>query len=1215
MMFVGTIRICFLIAVLAPLRGSTLVLAETGSAEAWLAGCVAVAPNFAGPFVRVDGEKKDTGEPSASAATAQLSAPARGKPDSKPEADKKPPGEEPAAPWYASLDAVRRDARAQNRPILVRIGEQSCPWCGKLELEIGKTAVQDELARWACVALDVVQSAAAVRPFGVTATPALRILTPQGHLVAAHDGFMDADQLVQWLKQNHDRAVADPSDALFGDEPPTLLEVMRVVRQFRDPNAVVREAAIRRLRQYPKVAGSAVVRSLRQGNLSTKLAAYELLAAWKAPIDGIDPWQPDSVNAQRLGRLDAWLRKLDEDALKDLHGTGKKLTDQQRARLRVEINQMLKEDTLEAVAVRERIAQFGRAALPEVVARLQEAASDRQRTRLLALRYRLVVNSDLVLRWPGGLERLADVDPAVRHKAADQLAAMGDAGLQPLFLELFSDPDPLVRELSLKGLRNVGGRDATLALVKLLHDPEPNVRAAVLKQLTEDAPPEMLDKITEYVRWEKDPDLLVHAIRYFRAVRSAGAVASLLPLLKHKSWQVRAETAEALGKILAENRYSSRDNDTTAIYDALLGLLKDPDAFVVSRTLEGLHNVNAKRAVLPLVQAAGKHPDLAASIVDLLARGSRMRAAAVPRLRQFFASKDPAVRAAAIRGLTKTESDAIETELAAAVHDPASEVRTAAAQAALAMLEKLYPSDDAYPTDDASDFESEIDAKRRTIDPFSMVQAVAKSIGEMAGQSTGATRTVPQPAKKAVPRPKQGKDQTARLDESSMPKVSSARDPSKKQPNDSSAQPSGGKIVTKDVVVENPRGTETDKWLAELYAGRHRPPWTSNLVKPFQDMLVAKQPEERLAAAQVLIPLGQADQAVPVLLQCARTGPELLLQSGQSLHWLVWERRVALFEKLDAFASDDSQHVGLIESMNHGTDERLAGFYWKYLDREKLARGVVSAIQYGMRSAYLGRNNYDPDKITNAMRRRVAKAAGPEARSGSTAKRLVAVDLLLDVAADDALIAAQAIATDATADPKLRNDAFQMILAAQPTQDRLKTAIAALADKDPHRLHVALKYLALGADALRHLPETDFGISVSGHSNIVSFGSGKPIIPKPPARLRAAQVHAIPLKLDAEDAAYAGYLLTMFGEPEGLDPLIRYWRGAEPDGGLDRLVVEAIAVLDDSSHIDELKKIYGRVKEDYDVRDFYWTIRIMSGPAMLRFRKQIRSEVGMSKLQ
>ena len=54
--------------------------------------------------------------------------------------------------------------------------------------------------------------------------------------------------------------------------------------------------------------------------------------------------------------------------------------------------------------------------------------------------------------------------------------------------------------------------------------------------------------------------------------------------------------------------------------------------------------------------------------------------------------------------------------------------------------------------------------------------------------------------------------------------------------------------------------------------------------------------------------------------------------------------------------------------------------------------------------------------------------------------------------------------------------------------------------------------------------------------------------------------------------------------------------------------------MDDSSQIPVLRRIYAGLGQ-YEVSEFYWTIRIMTGPEMLKFRKQIRDEVGMSQLQ
>ena len=93
--------------------------------------------------------------------------------------------------------------------------------------------------------------------------------------------------------------------------------------------------------------------------------------------------------------------------------------------------------------------------LPLVYAELAKQDTDAPRERLTALRYRLVAAPDLVLRWPGGIERLAATDLQTRVNAADEFARQAVAADEPLLLELFSDPAPLVREISLRALQNV----------------------------------------------------------------------------------------------------------------------------------------------------------------------------------------------------------------------------------------------------------------------------------------------------------------------------------------------------------------------------------------------------------------------------------------------------------------------------------------------------------------------------------------------------------------------------------------------------------------------------------------------------------------------------------------------------------------------------------------------------------------------------------------
>ena len=207
----------------------------------------------------------------------------------------------------------------------------------------------------------------------------------------------------------------------------------------------------------------------------------ELLQEWKAPLAGLDPWRPETFTAERLAKLDAWRK---ESAKTEIERAERASTPQQLSEAGVEIERMLKVSDAEAGAIRERLARLGPALLPRFTSRLKEAAADRDRERLLALRYRLVADDALALQWPGGLLRLAATETSKRQKAAEELAARATAADQALLRELFSDPDPLVREICLRGLQNIGD-EAQAALVDLLADPEPNVRAAVLKQLEE----------------------------------------------------------------------------------------------------------------------------------------------------------------------------------------------------------------------------------------------------------------------------------------------------------------------------------------------------------------------------------------------------------------------------------------------------------------------------------------------------------------------------------------------------------------------------------------------------------------------------------------------------------------------------------------------------------------------------------------------------------
>ena len=526
------------------------------------------------------------------------------------------PRAEPPLRGLRSLAEANRLAAADRKPILVRVQAAHCLWCRTLQAEMEKPAVREELQRWILVDLD--QSADDAESLNVDAVPALRIFTVRGRLAAARDGYLSADDLVDWLKKSYE--VASPAlDAVLADsDKPNLLAVVRLVRLLAQRDPLYREAAIRRLASCPDVAAPAVVKTLREGRLGARLAALEILTQWRAPIDGLDPWRPETLTEARLAAIERWV----EAGAKPPPRA--EWTAAERAAARLGIEQLLRAAETDVEALRERLARLGPQLLPEVQQRLGRTATDAERQRLTALRYRLVARDALVLHWPGGLDRLSSADARQRRKAAEELAAMADAQDQPLLMELFVDADPLIREMGLRGLRNMGGSQAVAALVKLLDDPLPNVRAAVLKQLAEDPFPEMVPAVGDYLKHEKDADLAVHAVRFFQAAGGREAVKNLLVLLHHPSWQVRAEAAEAVGQAVTSYQRRVSDELRADAYAALIELLADGDAFVVSRAVAALGTADMEIVVEPLAQAAVRHPELTEAVVEIFAHSDKM---------------------------------------------------------------------------------------------------------------------------------------------------------------------------------------------------------------------------------------------------------------------------------------------------------------------------------------------------------------------------------------------------------------------------------------------------------------------------------------------------------------------------------------------------------------------------------------------------------------
>ena len=163
--------------------------------------------------------------------------------------------------------------------------------------------------------------------------------------------------------------------------------------------------------------------------------------------------------------------------------------------------------------------------------------------------------------------------------------------------------------------------------------------------------------------------------------------------------------------------------------------------------------------------------------------------------------------------------------------------------------------------------------------------------------------------------------------------------------------------------------------------------------------------------------------------------------------------------------------------------------------------------------------------------------------------------------------------------------------------------MAELGDTNPLQKKIALTYLAHGAEALSAMPDSLHLLSVTIYS---SSSNNRPIIPKPPRGLKIDDVRGMLNDADPETAAFVGYLVVLLGDHDGLEPLLKYWREKQRDSDRwAKLVYRAIAVIDDPKYIPVLREIYAKLGK-YDMKEFYWTIRIMSGAEILDFRKQVR---------
>ena len=236
-------------------------------------------------------------------------------PEAKPDSAAALNAESSESAWPTGLESAKRRARGENRPLLVRAGASWCGPCRKLDEELAKPQIQQELRRWSLVYIDTDAAPEEALSLDISPIPAPRVVNARGKVVASSDGYLPADELLAWLRENFSRGGGTPNPLLTAKGSPDKGSVEKLVVLFQLADPLDREAAIRRLAPYPHAAAAATIDAFSKGKLATRLAILELLQEWKAPIANLDPWRPETVTPERQAALRKWAESLPSDSV------------------------------------------------------------------------------------------------------------------------------------------------------------------------------------------------------------------------------------------------------------------------------------------------------------------------------------------------------------------------------------------------------------------------------------------------------------------------------------------------------------------------------------------------------------------------------------------------------------------------------------------------------------------------------------------------------------------------------------------------------------------------------------------------------------------------------------------------------------------------------------------------------------------------------------
>ena len=606
----------------------------------------------------------------------------------------RPPASDEPLDLVDGYPAARQLALLRQRPLLVIFGADWCVWCRKLEQELASADAETIRRHWVVAKVDVDEQPQLAQQMDVGSLPAIRVVDAEGGVLASRTGYTPSDQLQSWLDEKLEQADPNVQRVLLSSDPPSQAEVAELVAMLQQRSPSVRASASRRLREHRSIAAPAVVDRFRATSLSGQLTALEILEAWDAPVAGLDPWLPDTINPQSLEPLLEWVRSVPTDRESDQDAAVGPIVDPQAAA--AILRQLLdasparrQQITHQAIAGGLPVAEQAQQLLHSL-----DSLTDDQRQLLRQVRYQILAGPATRIESAGLLESVALLDGPTRREAAEKLMQSLGSQDQPLIDDLSRDADPLVRELVVSVQSRIGALKSD-RLQRMLSDDSPSVRTAVLRELAENPQDEVTESLVAYLNTESDEDLLVYATKTLGQL-AANDVASqaLADLMGDSRWRVRAAALDASrqffegGDSMMSWFSGSARTVPSSLAESVLTALDDDDPFVVSQAAMTLPYIlsrdTAEKVATYMLQDEANFSAVYESIEEYQ-RERRLEPLVDLGLR-WLEEDDSQQTAAAARLITRIAPTKMRYRLVSLLDSPQRSTRIAALQALIPCL-------------------------------------------------------------------------------------------------------------------------------------------------------------------------------------------------------------------------------------------------------------------------------------------------------------------------------------------------------------------------------------------------------------------------------------------------------------------------------------------------------------------------------------------------